>query len=220
MKKNIFYSFIVAILLSSCQGMDLMPADKMSDGDYWLTENDFKIYANGLYPSLMKFNGDDNLAQYDQKADLSTSYFGFNSVSNGRWLPSESDGVWDDCYAYLRKIHILLEHVDALHTTDPKILRYKGEALFFRAYQYCIAVKDRFVEVQGRFGCRIRLESTGRPIYKEHISFFVQAEGKAAKKGVTVEGWSIDKSGEKVRPDLAEVENTRGAMNSRSHPPT
>ena len=34
MKKNIFYSFIVAILLSSCQGMDLMPADKMSDGDY------------------------------------------------------------------------------------------------------------------------------------------------------------------------------------------
>ena len=44
MKKNIFYSFIVAILLSSCQGMDLMPADKMSDGDYWLTENDFKIY--------------------------------------------------------------------------------------------------------------------------------------------------------------------------------
>ena len=73
MKKNIFYSFIVAILLSSCQGMDLMPADKMSDGDYWLTENDFKIYANGLYPSLMKFNGDDKLAQYDQKADLSTS---------------------------------------------------------------------------------------------------------------------------------------------------
>ena len=70
MKKNIFYSFIVAILLSSCQGMDLMPADKMSDGDYWLTENDFKIYANGLYPSLMKFNGDDNLAQYDQKADF------------------------------------------------------------------------------------------------------------------------------------------------------
>ncbi|MDD3983934.1 MAG: hypothetical protein PHU54_08330, partial [Candidatus Omnitrophica bacterium] len=49
---------------------------------------------------------------------------------------------------------------------------------------------------------------------KEHISFFVQAEGEAAKKGVTAEGWSIDKSGEKVRPDLAEVENTRGAMNS------
>ena len=146
MKKNIFYSFIVAILLSSCQGMDLMPADKMSDGDYWLTENDFKIYANGLYPSLMKFNGDDNLAQYDQKADLSTSYFGFNSVSNGRWLPSESDGVWDDCYAYLRKIHILLEHVDALHTTDPKILRYKGEALFFRAYQY-FKLLNRFGDV-------------------------------------------------------------------------
>ena len=33
--------------------MDLMPADKMSDGDYWLTENDFKIYANGLYQMLL-----------------------------------------------------------------------------------------------------------------------------------------------------------------------
>jgi hypothetical protein len=98
-----------------------------------------------------------------------------------------------------------------------KIQRVGGftvDDAIFRAYQYCIAVKDRFVEVQGRFGCRIRLEATGRPIYKEHISFFVQAEGEAAKKGVTAEGWSIDKSGEKVRPDLAEVENTRGAMNS------
>jgi len=98
-----------------------------------------------------------------------------------------------------------------------KIQRVGGftvDDAMFRAYQYCIAVKDRFVEVQGRFGCRIRLELTGRPIYKEHISFFVQAEGEAAKKGVTAEGWSIDKSGEKVRPDLAEVENTRGAMNS------
>lgn len=39
-----------------------------------------------------------------------------------------------------------MEHVDALHTTDPKILRYKGEALFFRAYQY-FKLLNRFGDV-------------------------------------------------------------------------
>ncbi len=98
-----------------------------------------------------------------------------------------------------------------------KIQRVGGftvDDAIFRAYQYCIAVKDRFVEVQGRFGCRIRLESAGRTILKEHASIFANVGGKAAEGGVTVPGWIIDNSGKKVRPDLVEVENVQGYMNS------
>ena len=98
-----------------------------------------------------------------------------------------------------------------------KIQRVGGftvDDAIFRAYQYCIAVKDRFVEVQGRFGCRLQLETTGRPILKEHASIFAKAGGEAAEGGVTVPGWIIDNSGKKVRPDLVEVENIQGYMNS------
>lgn len=146
MKKNIIYSFAFLLLLASCQGMDLMPVDKYPDGKFWKTENDFKLAANEFYSYLTSFHGDGNLAEYDMKADLSTSFFGFNSVSNGRWLPSENDGIWNGCYEHLRQINILVEHADALGTTDPKILRYKGEALFFRAYEYFRLV-NRFGDV-------------------------------------------------------------------------
>lgn len=88
------------------------------------------------------------------------------------------------------------------------------EEATFRAYQFCIKAKDRFVDLQHQFGCRITLEPTGRPIYKEHIGFFVKAEGQAAKGGVTIPGWSMDKSLEQVRPDLREVENTEGYKDS------
>ena len=132
---KILYS-IICLALYSCQGMNLAPEDKYSDSQFWRTANDFRLAANEFYGYLESFHGDDNFANYDLKADLSTSYFGFNSVSNGRWLPSENDLIWDNGYSHLRHINILIEHLDALNTDDTEILRYKGEALFFRAYEH------------------------------------------------------------------------------------
>ena len=142
---KILYS-IICIALYSCQGMNLAPEDKYSDSQFWRTANDFRLAANEFYGYLESFHGDDNFANYDLKADLSTSYFGFNSVSNGRWLPSENDLIWDNGYSHLRHINILIEHLDALNTDDTEILRYKGEALFFRAYEHFRLLK-RFGDI-------------------------------------------------------------------------
>ncbi len=84
----------------------------------------------------------------------------------------------------------------------------------FRAYQFLIRAKEKFVDLQHQFGCVVKLEPTGRPIYKEHIGFFVKAEGEAAKGGVTKPGWLIDNSMKQVRPDLAETENILGYEDS------
>lgn len=129
------YCLACGMMLVSCQSMNLFPEDKYADNEFWQTANDYRLAANEFYYYLDSFHGPDNLAEYDMKADLATSYFGFNNVSNGRWLPSENDNVWDNGFAHLRQINILLKHVDDMKTEDPAILRYKGEALFFRAYE-------------------------------------------------------------------------------------
>lgn len=146
MKKNIFYYLAVMLLFTSCQGMDLFPEDKYSEGKFWKTAEDFEAAATAFYGSLLSFHGPDNFAEYDMKGDLATSYFGFNSVSNGRWLPTESDHVWTKSYDNLRQVNTLIKYADALKTTDEGILRYKGEALFFRAYEHFELVK-RFGDV-------------------------------------------------------------------------
>lgn len=143
---KLIYCFAFSLLLVSCQSMDLFPEDKYSEKDFWKTPNDFRLAANEFYRYLDSFHGSDHFADYDLKADLATSYFGFNNVSNGRWLPSETDGIWDNGYSHLRYINILIEKADALNTDDPQILRYKGEALFFRAYEHFRLLK-RFGDV-------------------------------------------------------------------------
>ena len=107
----------------------------------------------------------------------------------------------------------LMIQMDKLNKLQ-RIGGYTAEDAVLRAYQYCVAVKNQFIEVQGRFGCRLKVETAGRPSLKEHLGLFANAFGEAAEKGVTVPGWSIDKSGKRVRPDLVEVENTQGYMNS------
>lgn len=91
---KIIYIAACGIALASCQGMDLTPPDKYSEKDFWKTPEDYCLAANEFYWNLDSFHGSDNFADYDLKADLATSYFGFNNVSNGRWLPTESDGIW------------------------------------------------------------------------------------------------------------------------------
>lgn len=147
MKNNILLCILaLTFALSSCQDMDLYPKTDVSAPEYWKTGEDFKLAANKFYGYLLSFHGDNNLASYDMQADLANSYETFNIVSNGRWLPTETDGVWTDSYARLRQINILIERANELNTSDPEILRYRAEALFFRAYIYFNLVK-RFGDV-------------------------------------------------------------------------
>lgn len=138
MKLNHWIIFFMATFLAmySCQEMDLNPKTNTSSEDFWKTANDYKLAANKFYNYLESFHGSEVLSNFDLKADLATSYADFNSVSNGRWLPSENDADWSDSYAQLRQINNLIEHADKMPSPDSEILRYRAEALFFRAYVY------------------------------------------------------------------------------------
>lgn len=133
-KYNFIFAFLLLFAISSCQDLNLVPEDSIPEPEFWKTSNDFRMGANAFYGYLDSFHGSDNHASYDLKADLATSFYGFNNISNGRWLPSEEDGVWNNSYAQLRQINKLIQKADELDTSDEGILRYRSEALFFRAY--------------------------------------------------------------------------------------
>ena len=58
-----------------------------------------------------------------------------SSISNGTYLAGPSDGIWYNCYGYIRMCNYLLEKYESSSIKDD-IKKYKGEALFFRSYMY------------------------------------------------------------------------------------
>jgi hypothetical protein len=115
------------LLLTGCsKDLDLTPKDSMSDASFWKTAADYKLAANNLYLSLEGFGSDKN-------SDI--AYDVPNSVSNGTWQPSETDGGWNDPYTYIRRCNNIIAKAETSPVAG-EVQAYVAEALFFRAYNY------------------------------------------------------------------------------------
>jgi hypothetical protein len=115
------------LLLAGCsKNLDLMPKDTISDASFWNTAADYKLAANNLYLSLEGFSSDKNS---DIAFDVP------NSISNGTSQPVESDGNWNDPYAYIRRCNNIIDKAEASSIAG-EIKSYVAEARFFRAYNY------------------------------------------------------------------------------------
>lgn len=135
--KNIYKILVVSIVSSLCwsceSDLDLLPLDSLTSNVYFKTENDFQLYANGLYQQLPDFGQASN----DNWTDL---FFtgGINTISNSTYIESQQDGTWNQCYANIRNCLILIEEEAKLE--DPLIKTgvqvFKGEAHFFLAMNY------------------------------------------------------------------------------------
>ena len=67
--------------------------------------------------------------------------------------------------------------------------------------------RDRFVELQQRFGIDFEIEQTGTIISKPHAGFVFHEDWKLAQKDTDLPGWHIDKSPEKeLGPGWMEIE--------------
>ncbi|MDR0756703.1 MAG: RagB/SusD family nutrient uptake outer membrane protein [Tannerella sp.] len=115
------------LLLTGCsKDLDLTPRDTISDASFWKTANDYRLAANNLYLSLEGFGS-------DTESDIAFNMP--NSVSNGTYQPSETDGNWNDQYIYIRRCNNIIEKA-ATSPIAEEIKNYVAEALFFRAYNY------------------------------------------------------------------------------------
>jgi starch-binding outer membrane protein, SusD/RagB family len=129
MKCNYIKSiFVVILVLAGCsKDLDLSPKDTISDATFWKTPADYQVAANNLYNSLPGLNYDDT------ESDI--AFNNPNAVSNGTYQLPETDGNWNNAYAYIRRCNNIIEKASSSPIAGD-VKRYAAEAKFFRAFNY------------------------------------------------------------------------------------
>ncbi len=163
-KKLIIMLSVVALVITSCEKfLDRQSLTTMNDENYWTSENNLRLFANGFYPNY--FVGYNSTWGIDY-APLRGYYFsddftssgkqgGFetqapesravNSEADGNWLLSYAGPSWN--YAWVRKSNLFLERIDAMkdkYLTPTVYQHWSAVARFFRGYEY-----SRLVSVFG-----------------------------------------------------------------------
>lgn len=126
--KNIGLSLcaILGLSLTSCQDIDLLPKDNLSDPQFWKTASDFQKEANYLYNDMETFGTKDTDSDIGYELNE-------NTTSNGSLIAPNSDDLWNMCARDLRQSNNIIEK-GANFKEDKSIQRYVAEARFFRAY--------------------------------------------------------------------------------------
>jgi hypothetical protein len=166
MKKYFFILFTVAgLVLSGCEKfLDRPSLTTMNDDNYWTSENNLRLFANGFYANY--FVGYNSTWGVDY-APLRGYYFSDDFTSSGKqggfetqapesrsstseltsdtWLTTYAGPSWN--FAWVRKSNLFLERIDAMkgkYLTESVYQHWSSVARFFRAYEY-----SRLVSVFG-----------------------------------------------------------------------
>ena len=165
MKKYIIILFsVVALGIAGCSDfLDRPSLTTMNDGNYWTSENNLRLFANGFYTNY--FVGY-NSSFTEDYASLRGYYFCDDLVSSGKqggfetqapasrvstseaatWLQTYNGPTWD--FAWVRKSNLFLERIESMKTgaiiTTPVYQHWSAVARFFRGYEY-----SRLVSVFG-----------------------------------------------------------------------
>jgi starch-binding outer membrane protein, SusD/RagB family len=140
---------IAALLLfASCKKnlLDVAPPDQLSTSVFWKTEADADLALTGCYNYLYSGSGSWGTSQYtimawDNYTDDSYgqyNYGGGNNALTSGITPTTGDFVYNyysNNYRAIAAINSFLANVGKVLTGD-KLVSYKGEAYFLRAFNY------------------------------------------------------------------------------------
>ncbi len=140
MKKNYIYIAFLAITLfgfSSCSDfLDRMPDDELSDGSFWKTPNDAKMFIADVYRQVLPGGG---------AGDIDSDINSDNAVHGIKWAAGDvSRGIYDPAamgwsgdYKAIRACNVLLSKIDNVPNYDQADKEaVMGEARFLRGYIY------------------------------------------------------------------------------------
>ncbi len=131
LSKNIYLFTTILILFTGCQkDLDLQPLSKISDSSFWKVPSDFEKAANAFYGTLIEHS-----ASRDNNADITVSA-NQNAISSGNIIVPQSSDTWDDSYETIRGATRLVENAALATEIQNDIVKYIGEARFFRAKAY------------------------------------------------------------------------------------
>lgn len=143
--KKILYIILSLSVLSACtESLNRFPLDKLSDADFFSTEEGLKIYSNTFYTVFPGPSNIDNACNVC--LDHADNYFRnlrMQAISGSRQPESSGSGEWS--WTALRRFNTLIEN--SAQCPDEKTrIQYVALARFFRAYFYFEKVK-RFGDV-------------------------------------------------------------------------
>ncbi len=161
------YSFILLFVISlgfaGCSDyLDRPSLTTMNDDNYWTSENNLRLFANGFYTNYFVGYNSGFIEDY---APLRGYYFSDDFTSSGKqgnfesqapdsrgstsetasWLNSYAGPTWD--FAWVRKSNLFLERIEAMkdkQITTSVYQHWSAVARFFRGYEY-----SRLVSVFG-----------------------------------------------------------------------
>ena len=139
--KKILYTAMIGLLLGAtgCKKdfLDRYPLDEISDENYWKTEEQLKLAANGTYAYLKGKNSIDLENLGDNT--IWPSVTNFQQISTGNY---ENDlgsinSEWVTPYDGIRRCNHFLENYQRATAVREEVReRYAGEVRFVRAYLY------------------------------------------------------------------------------------
>lgn len=133
---------ICALGIAGCNKgfLDRTPETSISDGEFWKTGNDLKLYANNWYSTFPSYGGFGTIGIYGTDADNGTDNMiamGYNRELNSENNIPASGGAWSiGGWAPLRNINYFMANYTKSTESFDNIKVYVGEALFFRAWFY------------------------------------------------------------------------------------
>jgi len=148
---------ILVMFAVSCNNdfMERYPLDNISDGYFWKSPNDLKLYINNLYSRndlMAREDGWGSIGPYgwdaDNGSDSEVSYQ-YNTRMNGEGSVPTSGGGWGTGdWESLRNINYFMDRYKTVEeaTSFDAVKQYVGEALFFRSIFYFTKLR-RFGDV-------------------------------------------------------------------------
>ncbi|KYP14652.1 RagB/SusD family nutrient uptake outer membrane protein [Flavihumibacter sp. CACIAM 22H1] len=136
---------LLSLLTISCgkEYLDRTPQTNISDGEFWRTSNDMKLYANNWYNFFPNYNGWGSIGIYGLDADQGSDNMitmTYNTFLNGERVVPASGGGWD--WGDVRNVNYFLANYTKSTDDWNSIKTYVGEALFFRAWVYFDLLKN------------------------------------------------------------------------------
>lgn len=139
MKKNYYIALLAITLFGFCSCsdfLDRMPDDELSDGSFWKTPNDAKMFIADVYRQVLPGS---NSGDIDGDINSDNAVHGIKwaagDVSRGIYDPAAMG--WSGDYKAIRACNILLSKIDNIpdyNQVDKEAVM--GEARFLRGYIY------------------------------------------------------------------------------------
>src|SRR5215204_1817469 len=149
MKKNIFLSLSILLLLSACsKKLDLTPVSSISDANFWETPEQVDAFVTGLHARFRT-----HTFQFQHLGEMRADIFGTDPGSSSAFTGEATQGterLWlnnldmdapgvanfGGFYSNINQVNLLISKLNTITTTDANKPYYLGIAYGMRAFYY------------------------------------------------------------------------------------